>query len=135
MLTALTSDRSDWHDDDLDLEQLHEQLLRVAARLPAARRSAGSAPYQPRLAPRDYARQPDLWLPVLRERCAGLFTPRQEEVIAHRLTGWTYGQIGTRLYVSPATVKSHVEAAVDRHGLDHPDQLPAFVAAHLIDRR
>jgi DNA-binding CsgD family transcriptional regulator len=53
--------------------------------------------------------------PWARQRALGL-TPRELEVLGFVREGMTNGEIATQLFVSPATVRSHLESAFAKIG-------------------
>jgi two-component system, NarL family, nitrate/nitrite response regulator NarL len=58
---------------------------------------------------------------------APALTPREHEVLTHVAEGLTSAQIGERLFLSPATVKSHLSTIYDKLGV--PDRSSAVAVA------
>lgn len=55
-------------------------------------------------------------------------TPREREVLQHVARGYTYREIGERLYISIKTVETHVSAVLRKLQLDNRHQLSRWAA-------
>ncbi len=55
-------------------------------------------------------------------------TPREREVLQHVARGYTYREIGERLYISVKTVETHVSAVLRKLQLDNRHQLSRWAA-------
>ena len=58
----------------------------------------------------------------------GQLTPREREVLQHVARGYTYREIGERLYISIKTVETHVSAVLRKLQLDNRHQLSRWAA-------
>lgn len=60
-------------------------------------------------------------------------TEREREVLQHVGRGYTYKEIGERLFISPKTVENHVRSILDKLHLNRKQQLIRYAAEHGIE--
>lgn len=60
-------------------------------------------------------------------------TEREREVLQHVGRGYTYRQIGERLYISPKTVENHVRNILDKLHLNRKQELIRYASEHGIE--
>jgi DNA-binding NarL/FixJ family response regulator len=58
---------------------------------------------------------------------------REREVLQHVGRGYTYRQIGERLFISPKTVENHVRNILDKLHLNRKQELIRYAAEHGIE--
>jgi DNA-binding NarL/FixJ family response regulator len=60
-------------------------------------------------------------------------TEREREVLQHVGRGYTYREIGERLYISPKTVENHVRNILDKLHLNRKQELIRYASEHGIE--
>lgn len=60
-------------------------------------------------------------------------TEREREVLQHVGRGYTYREIGERLFISPKTVENHVRSILDKLHLNRKQELIRYAAEHGIE--
>lgn len=64
--------------------------------------------------------------PAVQRRLPDGLTPREAEVLAHIAAGESNGEIATALYLSEATVKTHIHHMLSKTGLRDRSQLVGY---------